>query len=425
MHALEEFTAQREREKMGSTVWRDKINQLISQQDLTQGTLSEKLGITPRTLSDFMREDGREPTGAVAKLIDFLLGEEADASSSRSLLNLVFIHRDYVIKEGGKGNPAEVASELSKAVGSGIYWEERNESKFRDEFHYITYAPSGEGGWALEEGLRQRKIQPHFLPGDGKINQAALDCYFSATTMAQVARSLDTGIARVVIAANSNKFWSLGYEIKNFANVPVTFVLESHFDESQRQSLKTILEEVGLFSIVVGGRHLGKIVSKKQGYGFIEAENKERLFFSWNGLKKGSDGSVEMEFEDLHEQDEVSFDLGENHMGPCAVDVALVKPAKPSEKSILPSPQKKLSSSEDIPQLKRVIREAIISCADEKGWAKLSAVGGRLEHVLLPGYKQRLDQNGYKSLKDFLHRDMAFEVTGTNGMVKTRIISSE
>lgn len=414
---------------MGSSIWREKINQLLSQQNLTQGTLAEKLGITSRTLSDFMREDGREPSGAVAKLIDFLSGDTTEPTSTRSRLNLVFIHRDYVIKDGKGGNPAEVASELGKAVGSGIYWEQPKESRFRDEFHYVTFAPSGESGWALEEGLRQRKIQPHFLPGVGQDDSSALDCYFSATTIAQVARSLDAGVARVVIAADPTKFWPLGYEIKNFANVPVTFVLESYSEEPQRQSARAILDEAGLFSIVVGGRHLGKITMKRQGYGFIETENGERLFFSWNSLMRGSDGTAEIEFEALHEGDEVSFDLGENHMGPCAVSVALISPAKANIATNLAATSKKLSVADGVQQLTvqqltQSTQDAIISCANEQGWAKLSAVGGRLENVLAPGYKQRLEKLGHKTLKDFLKANPQFEVTGAGGMVAARIKKS-
>ena len=410
---------------MASSIWQEKIARLLSEQALTQGTLAEKLGITPRTLSDFMRDDGREPTGAVAKLIDVYLGESGDSSSLRPGLNLIAIHRDYVMRGTDKGNPVETVSELSKAVGSGLYCGQENIQKFRDEFHYVTLAPSGEGGWALEDGLRQRKIHPHFLPGSIESSLSALDSYFAATVMAQVARSSLSGLARVIIAADPLKFWPLAYEIQSFANVSVAFVLESN-DADQGNQLRKVLDATGISSIVVGGRHLGKIHSKKAGFGFINIDFEgakegeiRKFFFSWNDMKKASGGFSEIDFDQLHEGDQVSFTLGENHMGPCATDVALVSPINKE-----PNPASSLvihNYAEDAILLKKVISEAISSCADASGWALLSTVGSRIGFVLCPDYRQRLDKLGFRNLKDFIKPDTDFEIAGSHGQQQVRI----
>ena len=76
--------------------WDKKLKRLQENLDLTSDGLASALGITTRTLSDFMKsaaEGGREPTGPVQRLIDLLSGElDSQGAGKKPQLNLVIIH---------------------------------------------------------------------------------------------------------------------------------------------------------------------------------------------------------------------------------------------------------------------------------------------------------------------------------------------
>jgi CspA family cold shock protein len=60
---------------------------------------------------------------------------------------------------------------------------------------------------------------------------------------------------------------------------------------------------------------------KEQGYGFIAREGEQRdLFFHSNELKNAR-------FEELHEGDAVTFEVGEGPKGPNAINVNVVRPS--------------------------------------------------------------------------------------------------
>lgn len=60
---------------------------------------------------------------------------------------------------------------------------------------------------------------------------------------------------------------------------------------------------------------------KEQGYGFIAREGEQRdLFFHSNELKN-------VRFEELHEGDAVTFEVGEGPKGPNAINVNVVRPS--------------------------------------------------------------------------------------------------
>ena len=62
----------------------------------------------------------------------------------------------------------------------------------------------------------------------------------------------------------------------------------------------------------------GKIkrLVKDRGFGFIEAERGEDLFFHHSEVKGGS-------FDDLQEGETVEYQVGQGRKGPCAVSIRL------------------------------------------------------------------------------------------------------
>lgn len=360
--------------------WDEKLKKLQDSLKLSADGLASALGITTRTLSDFMKpvsEGGREPTGPVQRLVDLLSGElDSQSVGKKPQLNLVVIHGDFRVPP--EKDAVSMIIDMHAAAGSQI----------NNEFHYVTVEPERDKKWALE-GLMKRRIQPHFFVSDhGLNNQEARDCYFTATTVWLSAQAMRRDLAHITLAADPVKFWPLAKELRELAEVDVTFVRETSL--KQDSEIFRLLESIGINIVDPSGRKFGTISSLKfsaegkVSFGFIEPEEPEQtgpsLFFSWNHMRKDKSGNPEMEIDQLIVGDRVSFGVGMNNKGACATEVVLVKRAENGEKIISPlsTPVQPRSNRAEEADLIDVLRDAVIVCADKDGWALLSDVGTRV-----------------------------------------------
>lgn len=111
------------------------------------------------------------------------------------------------------------------------------------------------------------------------------------------------------------------------------------------------------------------------------------LFFSFNQTLKARDGLEETPIGDLRKGDKISFGIGVNYEGPCAIDVALVERA----------PDGPQEPSAPLPELVEIIEDAVKVCADEDGWALSATVGIRIR-TLYPYFDERLKASGHQKL---------------------------
>lgn len=378
--------------------WDRKLKRLQENLNLTSDGLASTLGITTRTLSDFMKADsGREPTGPIKKLID-LLSSEMDSPSAvkKPQLNLVVIHGDFRVAPDQ--DAVSMIVEMHAAAGT-----QRN-----NEFHYVTVEPERDKKWAFE-GLVKRRVQPHFFVCESGLNsQEARDCYFTATTVWLASQAIRRDLAHITLAADPVKFWPLARELKELAEVDVTFVREA--SSKPDLTLDMLLESIGINVADPAGRKFGTVASLKAradqrdkiSHGYIDPEPKgSRLFFSWNHMRKDRNGSIEIEIGQLVEGDRVSFSIGMNNEGPCATDVALVERAKnaPTVITSLPTSGLTRTSRSEEADLIDILRDAVSVCADANGWALLADIGNRVN--VHSDFKTRLQaiKPGTKILK--------------------------
>lgn len=385
--------------------WHQKLRRLQENLGLTAEGLAGTLGITTRTLADFLKpvdEGGREPTGPVQRLIDLLSGElDSQGLVKKPQLNLVVIHGDFRVPTGQDRVGAIV--DMHAAAGT-----QRN-----NEFHYITVEPERDARWAVE-GLARRRIQPHFFACDpGLDTQQARDCYFTATTVWLATQAMRRDLAHITLAADAKKFWPLAKELKELAEVEVTFVREA----KQDPEIDSLLRDIQIGVADPSGRKFGYVTALKRGadpkseisYGFIAPRQKgqevtepvERapLFFSYNHMRKDTNGSPEIAIAQLIEGDYVSFSIGMNNKGPCATDVALVERA-PNAPPLATPPAYPKSNRRNMPEeteLVEIVKDAVTVCADEDGWALSAAVGSRIS-VLYPNFAERLQASAHPKI---------------------------
>lgn len=385
--------------------WDQKLKRLQENLGVTAEGLAGALGITTRTLADFLKPGGREPTGPVQRLIDLLLGEmDSQDLARKPKLNLVIIHGDFRVAGGLDPDPVDAIVNMHSAGG-------RN-----NEFHYITVAPKRDAKWAIE-GLSRRRIQPHFFSCEDALNtQEAQDCYFTATSMWLATQAMRRDLAHITLAADAKKYWPLAKELRELAEVDVTMVLEGAVDSDANQ--ESLLKGIGIGVADLAGRKFGSISSLRRdaagkiSYGFIAPERADAtgkvasigspLFFSWNHMLKDKNGVFDQEIGDLVEGDKVSFGMGMNYQGPCAINVALV--GRPNGVSLPDSVSAKASvprraKSEEL-ELLEIIKDAVTVCADEDGWALSANVGSRAS-VLVPNFRGRLQAVGYQKISGF------------------------
>lgn len=371
--------------------WHEKLKQLQISRQFTADGLASALGITTRTLADFMKpadQGGREPTGPVQRLIGHLLGEDESSALAKHELNLVIIHGDFRVHEDQ--DAVSIVIDMHSAYGTYP----------NNEYHYVTVEPRRDAKWAFE-GLSRRRIQPHFFAcEDGADTQEAKDCYFTITAAWLATQAMRRDLAHITLAADPRKFWPLARELKELAEVKVTFVRETA--SNRDESIAQLLQNIGVGIVDPTGRRLGVISTLKPDFGFITpgrmdadgslilSSTEKPIFFSWNHMRKDGKGINEADINSLHEGDYVSFSMSMNHRGPCAADVALVKREKASQeviesKTLTNQPPSSLKESDLI----KIIKDAIDVCADEDGWALSSAVGSRV-NIFYPDFKKYL-----------------------------------
>jgi hypothetical protein len=381
--------------------WDQKLKRLRDTLGLNADALASTLGITTRTLSDFMKgpgEGGREPTGPVQRLIDLLSGElESQGLVKTPQLNLVVIHGEFRV--AADQDPVSAVVEMHAAGGT-----QRN-----NEFHYITVQPKKDAKWLLE-GLGRGRIQPHFFPPDdfAMDSDSARDCYFTATTMWLVAQAMRRDLAHVTLAADAKKFWPLAREIKELAEVEVTFVREA--TRGGDLGVDSLLKNLGITVADPAGRKFGFVTALKTSkgpgakidFGFItpgqkgskgeEVSEGSPIFFSFNHMRKDLTGTREIEIHQLLIGDYVSYNIGMNNQGPCATDVALVdrKPDAPVLSNVIVQPFETGRTGLQDKELLDIVRDAVTVCADGDGWALLSTVGSRIS-ILDPNFAERLN----------------------------------
>jgi hypothetical protein len=392
--------------------WDVKLKRLQENLSLTQEGLASTLGITTRTLADFMKpvsEGGREPTGPVQRLINLLSGElDSQFLVKKPQLNLVVIHGDFRAPPGHE--PVSTVVDMHAAAGGQI----------NNEFHYITVEPERDKKWALE-GLLKRRVQPHFFICDDSrlANEQAQDCYFTATAVWLATKAMQRDLAHITLAADASKFWPLAKELKDLADVDVTFVREFMSSTEEAAHLNELMALLqGIRVADPSGRKFGRVNKLKRkgiganaeiAFGFISqcdvgaggefVPTDISLFFSWNHMRKGGDGKREMEISDLVEGDVVSFAIGMNNEGACATDVALVERAPGAPQVAPPSGLARRNVSQE-KELLDILRDAVTVCADEDGWALSSSVDSRIS-VLYSDFKERLQSVGHQKINQF------------------------
>lgn len=380
--------------------WDKKLKRLQENLNLTAEGLASTLGITTRTLYDFMKPEsdgGREPTGPVKKLIDLLSGElDSQGVGKKPQLNLVVIHGDFRVRE--QEDAVSAVLDMHAAAGS-----QRN-----NEFHYVTVEPERDKKWALE-GLMKRRIQPHFFVTEqGLDNQGSKDCYFTTTTVWLAAQAMRRDLAHITLAADPAKFWPLAKELRELAEVDVTFVRETAVE--LKPEMVALLDGIGIKVADPLGRKFGVITSLRRTpdqtgkitYGFIE-QGRSKLFFSWNHMRK-ENGHPEIGIDELFVGDRVSFSIGINNEGACATDVALVERANnaPSVTKFEPLPIVSRSNTTAVEaDLIDILRDAVVDCEDKDGWALLSDVGNRANVRARASFKERLQATTGKKIYDF------------------------
>lgn len=393
--------------------WDLKLKRLQDSLSLTMEGLAGNLGITPRTLSDFMKpssEGGREPAGPVQRLIDLLLGEiESQGLVKRSLLNLVIIHGDFRFSDAEKS----VIGMLLKLHSSSV--AQRN-----NEFHYI--ATKEDHIPKVFEDIKRGRVQLHiFSESDQDLDtNDARDCYFTTTATWLITQAMERNLAHITFAADAMKFWPLAKELKELAGVDVTFIRETLpiADNTKFEKLEKKLEKDFKIGVLnpSSGRRFGRILTLKAlpskpgiSFGYIRLDRKEfqdedipsdTIFFSWNHMKKDRTGNAEMDISNLEVDDYVSFSIGMNNKGVCATDVALVERASSVVSTSIATSMGMTSTgtSQEENELTEMIKDAISVCAGENGWALQSAIGSRMS-IQHPHYKEILP--GFTTIKQF------------------------
>lgn len=401
------YTCLKRRCVVNVVYWNEKLEALQDKLKLSTEQLAETLGMTPRTLYDFMkRENPRTPTEPVQRLIEYLLGERTSPGlREKPQLNLVIIHGDFRIANGPDGkSPNAVNTVIDMHAADGTYRD--------NEFHLVTDEPNEELKGYVRDGLSKRRVQPHFFVCDFGLNsQEAKDCYFTATAVWLATQAMRRDLKHITIAADPEKFWPLARELKDLAGVMVTFIRNTSAEADLK--VDVALEKIG---IKVARYHLfrkfgrihsllGTDLNGGFTHGFITPDEKSssevsNMFFSWNHMHRDENREFEKNINQLAIGDEVSFIVGMNNRGACATDVVLrtlvaqndatTQTSQPT--NLTPLRDKKLEEIE----LNEIFKKALSMCADKDGWALSSEIGNRVNQfsdfkarlqVIKPGLK--------------------------------------
>ena len=384
--------------------------------------LADALGITTRTLSDFMKvKGGREPTDTLQKLIDILSGEIESMSLIRApRLNLVLISGDFRVP--GDGNPVETVVDMHRG------------GSLNNEYHFISVTPGANSQLVrfAEEALGRRRVTPHFFSCEpGYDSQAAVDSYFTVTATWLASQAAKRDLAHITLAADLRKFWLLARELKRLFEVGVTMIRQA--SDQEDPGITALLRSHDISVADPRGRKFGRVqkllsdtASGQISYGFIDPVDVESnhqiapgsaLFFSHMHMRKlPHTDDFEVRIAELSEGDIVSFDIGMNYKGPCAVDVALVKPAATQDRTRRAREDASSTSqmAAEPVDIISALQDAVSVCADEDGWALMSRVGQRLRSM--PNYKGMMRAASANKISQIVDANPdLFEQSGQDG----------
>ncbi|MFZ2171712.1 MAG: OST-HTH/LOTUS domain-containing protein [Methylococcaceae bacterium] len=376
----------------------DKLK-LMLKRGIEEKELADMLGISPRTLSEFLRPGGRTPTGALEKLIDTLTN---DSSSTKARACLSFIHKDFSQSERTQEKPyiQIVVNQIKETFGDSTF-----------DAHFITTATASENvdnnDWALEDALKLMGVTSYFLkylkyadkPANEKPYIQILDIFFSSTVISVIHKNLYRNIGEIILAADVNKFWPLAAEIKSISGISPKFLSK---DSTQNiLSIASYLKDIGTDIIPITVRYKGVVRYKHEDYCFIEYKDKghsEQIFCSWKEFKTENDyNKRRVDFEELEIEDEVYFSIGSNKQGICAIDALRGK-----------STTKTQTKVEKIPIDQ--IKEAWEYCKNADGWANLADVGSRLTNIILPAKSFSPTNYGYQKLRPLIEATGKYEI---------------
>lgn len=392
--------------------WPMRLRALQEKLGKSSDEMAELLGLTQRSYGEFARPEGRIPGRPTQRRIEQLENQLLDESQvqqdNSKELNLVIIHSGFSYKNGEQEQDVvTMIEEMNKAAGNSRY-----------EFHYIDLDFGSEKSRSL---LQHKQVKGHFpvsYPGlpDGIEVKAS---YFATTATLLVSRAKrGNRLGHVTLAASAKDYWPIALEIKSSEEVDVSFIKDAGTELTPDE--ETAIHQLEI-NILDQNRYHGRVIRTENvfdptsGFGFlkyvkqdtqtgkwVDQQDKLRnnVFFSWNHMRKRkSSTEAETPISELREGDIVSFSLGMNHNGACAVDVTLIC------KLDVPV------ASDDLGLVADAI-SAISDCPREDGWALIATVGTRLS-VQRKDYKQSLSNLGYegKLIKLFEKHKERFDVS--------------
>lgn len=362
--------------------WQARIKKLQESIGITTDEMAQLLGISVRTLGDFTRPDGRQPSEPVQKLIEFLEKENGISSENNIKSNtiLILINSDFY------ENHKNIVETIEKMVKD-------DETSVKD-YHFIYTGLANKIPLSFLQ--KHRTIKPHyFFLGEGESNESHADVsYFSLGSSALIRSGIRRNVSHVVVAADYDTFYPLSLSYNDNAIIPdndmdsesdsevfFTYISNGGYEESSK--VKVIKPNIN------DTRYTGKIISKHDRYGFISptTESKGELitnnnvFFSVNSIRK-TNNILDIKISELSVGDTVSFNFGLNNKGICAIDMILIKAGDATN-----------NEKRSIAMLKTAIND----CVDDTGYALLSNVGGRLS-IITKDYKDILKEDGYEDI---------------------------
>lgn len=381
--------------------WPNRLKNLQTKLEKSTEEMADVLGISPRTLGEFTRPEGRDPSEPIQKLVKILEGNLNQHSEQDKTQNPPLIIISSELPLHGKENILTLIDKMEKdAISSG------------DKFHFISLDP--ENDIKDLSIVQDKRITPHFFvseKADGNSNEEKISYFSSIAVRLAVKAIAEKKVSHVVLAADVRKFWPLALAIKYASdNVKISFIRDTTQRSTQEE--EDFFNKHGIEIIAISTRQYGRVETiKPDGYGFIKYAKTENgswvtqdgsVFFSWNHMRKRDDGRTpEVAIQDLTSGDIVNFVIGMNDKGPCATDVVLIERAK---------------TTDNDSEILRIIKAAVMDCIDENNFALVSSVGTRL-NVLHNDFKKLLEKHDYKQIKDvFSAHTNVFEYSadGTN-----------
>jgi transcriptional regulator with XRE-family HTH domain len=389
--------------------WQKRIKELQESMGITSDEMAQLLGISPRTLGDFTRPDGRQPSEPIQKLIEFLekdhgISKYDNKKASNTIL--IIINSGFYEKHN---DIVEIIDRMTKDDATSV-----------KDYHFIYAGSYQNVSSAISLIQTHRNIKPHyFFLDDKEAKESHADVsYFSSVASLLIEGGIRRNVSHIVFAADFNTFSTLLYSYNDASINPeretigheVNFTYISDNGDEQLSKMVKVINPKS-----INTRHKGKVISKKESsYGFIslikdneKSIKNDGIFFSYNSIRK-NDNKPDIKMEDLSIGDTVSFNLGINNKGICAIDMVLIEAYKSNDKE-----------SESV----KLISSAISDCMDETGWALLSNVGSRLS-VINKNYKEIIKSDNYEDIGSICRtlKDIFEYSTDGNGKYKAACV---